>query len=220
MARTRIKMCGMMRLEDAVSAAAVGADAIGMIFHPPARRNLSLDRARQIVDAVGPFVTAVGVFVDAPLATIADITAELGIRVVQLHGRETAEQVEAVGKLGLTVLKAVRVDDTLGQQLDYWRKAMPSLRGILHGIVLETADTAGGSGKANDWPRIAQHQANGDFDGLPPLIAAGGLDPDSVATVVRAIHPWAVDVSSGIETHVGVKTIEKMKAFVDAVQSA
>ena len=221
MNRVRIKFCGMMRPEDAAAASRLGADAIGMIFHPSAKRCITLERAREILAALGPFVTPVGVFVDAPAARIIEVAHALGLRTVQLNGRESAGDVANLGAAGLTVLKAVRVDPTFGQQLSQWRSALGHLRSVLTGLVLETGNTsvAGGTGIANDWSAIRRHLAAGEFEGLPPLIAAGGLTPDSVESVIRDIRPWAVDVSSGIERTHGEKDHALMQAFVQAASS-
>jgi phosphoribosylanthranilate isomerase len=221
--RTRIKICGICRPQDAVAAAEAGADAIGLVFHAAARRNVTVERARAILDVLPPFVTAVGLFVDADVATILRTCRDLSLHHAQLHGHETPEQV--AGLAGLTVIKAVRVErDGFGDTLNSWRAAVGSHRLTnLRGLVLETpaagADGApGGTGVANDWATVRHHQQHGDFAGLPPVIAAGGLTPETVGTVVRDIRPWAVDVSSGVEESLGVKSRQKLRAFVDAVK--
>jgi phosphoribosylanthranilate isomerase len=220
--RTRIKICGIARVEDAVAAARFGADAIGMVFHPPVARNVPLERARQIMAALPAFVTPVGLFVDAETRLILEICEELRLRHVQLHGRETPEQVAELR--GLAVIKALPVDpETFAGELANWREAMasPSLSN-LKALVLETGGTkqAGGTGIENNWAVIAEHQRRGDFASLPPIIAAGGLNPHNVAQVVRALNPWAVDVSSGVESFLGHKSPEKIEAFVSAVRGA
>lgn len=216
----RVKICGVMRCEDAIVASVAGADAIGMIFHPPAKRNISIDQARKIVSIIGPFVTPVGVFVDAGTERIAEVADAIGLRLVQLHGHESPETVSEVGQLGLRVLKAVRVDMMLSEQLKLWREAMPDIGDCFAGLVLETGHTMGGGGVANDWDAIARHQAAGDFAGLPAIIAAGGLTPDTVAQVVRRLRPWAVDVSSGVEASLGIKSREKIEHFIAQAQQA
>lgn len=220
--RTRIKICGVCRPEDAAVAARAGADAIGLIFHPPSPRNISLDRARGILAALPPFVTPVGLFVDATPETVIQTARELGLRHVQLHGNEPPEDVKAVSPL--VVVKAVRVErDRFAGRLEAWRDAMGSL-GLanLAGLVLETAgtDRPGGTGVANDWDAVRAAQGAGAFDGLPRIVAAGGLNPDSVAAVVRAIRPYAVDVSSGVESSLACKSQEKILAFISAVRRA
>ena len=220
--RTRIKICGIARPEDAAAAAEAGADAIGLIFHPPAPRYVSLERAREILATLPAFVTPVGLFVDVHADGIRDTARSLGLRHIQLNGNETPETVAALAPL--VVIKAVRVErETFAQTLEHWRDAVRSL-GLtnLKGLVLETAGTGrpGGTGVANDWDTVRRCRQAGDFDGLPPVIAAGGLTPETVAAVVRDVRPWAVDVSSGVEEVRGRKSVERLRAFVNAVRGA
>jgi phosphoribosylanthranilate isomerase len=220
--RTRIKICGVCRPEDAAAAARAGADAVGIVFHPPAPRNVSIDRAREILAALPAFVTPVGLFVNAKPSFLAETVRELGLRHIQLHGDETPEYV--AGLRPYAVIKAVRVDpENFGQTLARWREAIATL-GLtnLKGIVLETAGTghAGGTGVANDWRTVREHQASGGFTGLPPMIAAGGLTPETVGAAVRDVRPFAVDVSSGVEEALGRKSPDKIAAFVAAVRQA
>lgn len=219
--RTRVKICGVCRVEDAIAAARLGADAIGMVFHAPSPRNVSLALAADILRALPPFVTPVGLFVDASPEAISDVTGRLGLRHVQLHGRETPETIAAVRG---TVIKAMRVDPhTLPRELDALRQAMSRLSlHHLRGLVLETSATAepGGTGVPNDWVTIRRLMDEGAFDGLPPIIAAGGLTPETVGDVVRTLRPWAVDVSSGVESARGQKSQEKLRDFFAAVHGA
>ena len=219
--RTRIKICGVMRVEDAVAAARAGADAIGMVFHRPAPRCITLERAREILAALPPFVTPVGLFVDAPLQEISQTARSLGLRHLQLHGHEDAAYVRLLD--GVVILKAVRTArETFRAELENWRREIGK-GGLAHlrGLLLETAgDAPGGTGVANDWEFVKSCQAEGAFDGLPAIIAAGGLTPGNVAAVGRDLKPWAVDVSSGVEASKGVKSHEKIAAFVNAVNDA
>lgn len=209
-------------------AAKAGADAVGLVFHEPSPRNVSIETAERIVAALPPFVTPVGLFVDARAGRVADVAGRLGLRHVQLHGHEGPEEVRAVGDAGrFVVLKAVRVDaGTFADELGRWRDGIARL-GLqrLRGLVLETAakgpdGAPGGTGLANDWSLIRQFHQDGAFDGLPPVVAAGGLTPETVGDVVRSIRPWAVDVSSGVERVKGQKCAEWVGAFVDAVRAA
>jgi phosphoribosylanthranilate isomerase len=217
--RTRIKICGITRVEDALAAARAGADAIGMVFYKPAPRCITVDRAREILAALPPFVTAVGLFVDAAPDEVLRTTADLGLRHVQLHGRETPETVAALR--GRAVIKALRVSpDTLEDKLRTWRHAMARhALSYLCGLVLETggAPAAGGTGVENDWGLIRELQRQRAFEGLPPVIAAGGLTAGNVGRVVRELRPWAVDVSSGVEITRGEKSAEKIAQFVAEV---
>lgn len=218
--RTRIKICGITRPGDALVAARAGADAIGMVLYPKARRCISIDRAREIVAALPPFVTAVGLFVDQEIEEIRRLAGELHLRTIQLHGHEPPETVAALRDF--TVLKAIRAaKETLAAELDLWRETMAALDlHNLRGFVLETPSGGpggpGGTGIENDWQTIADLQRRGAFDGLPPIIAAGGLRPDNVARVVELIGPYAVDVSSGVEEKYGEKSEELVEAFVSA----
>ncbi len=215
MRRTRIKFCGVTRPADAVAAAEAGADAIGLIFYPRSDRAVSIDPAREIVAALPPFVTPVGLFVNAPASEVIDVAGRLGLRTVQLHGDESPEVVASLP--GLRVIKAVRADRAgLSSALARWR-GVP-----LAGLLLETAHGTepGGTGIANDWTALRAARESGLFEGLPPLIAAGGLTVESVGEVVRQLRPFAVDVSTGIERVRGFKSPGKMDAFADAVREA
>lgn len=215
-------MCGIMRIEDALAASEAGADAIGMIFYKESPRCISTKLARAIVTALPPYVEPVGVFVGATSDQVVQVAADVGLRTVQLQGAETPEFIRDLEDL--EVVKAIHVDpETVEQDLVDWRTAIESMQlDNLAGFLLETARTGqpGGSGVANDWRTIHRLQKDGIFEGLPPLIAAGGLTPQNVADVVRQIHPWAVDVASGIEESKGVKSRAKIDAFVAAVRAA
>jgi phosphoribosylanthranilate isomerase len=218
MPRTRIKICGITRPADAAEAAYLGADAIGLVLSPGMRRSVSAETATQIIAALPAFVTPVGLFVDAAPQTILQIARDLGLRHVQLHGNETATDVAALK--GLRVIKAIAVRSTsLEDDLATWRSAIPQQKlENLAGLILDSA--IGGSGIENDWTAIGTALAAGAGKGLPPLIAAGGLTPRNVATVVRKIHPWAVDVSSGVESEPGIKSDKLMAEFLAAVTEA
>ena len=219
--RTRIKICGVRRPEDASAAARAGADAIGLVFHPPAPRNVSVEQARPILSALPAFVTPVALFVDADPAFVRHVVGELHLRHVQLHGHESPHYVSQFPQLA--VIKALRVDPAgFSAALRLWREAGRAGIPQLKGIVLETPGTAqpGGTGVPNDWSAVREHQARGEFEGLPPVIAAGGLTPETVGPVVRGLRPFAVDVSSGVEEARGVKSPARIDAFVAAVRAA
>lgn len=220
MHRTRVKICGITRCEDAVAAAEAGADAIGMVFCAPAPRNISIERAREILRVLPPFVSPVGLFVDADADEIRRVIEELQLRLVQLHGHEPPQRVTELRNV--QVIKAVRVDEHLADTLAAWRRAAQDMDlSNLRGIVLETGGTRepGGTGVANDWATVRRHRDAGDFEGLPTLIAAGGLTAETVGNVILSLRPWAVDVSSGVEATRGVKSVEKIRAFVNAVNA-
>ena len=217
MPRTRVKFCGVMRPEDATAAAAAGADAVGMVLHADARRRIDTPAARRVVAALPPYVTAVGLFVDAPAATIARAVRDIGLQAVQLHGRETPADVAACGRV--PVIKAVPADDGLETTLAAWRQS--AARGETPNLVGLLIDSpgSGGTGHANDFGRLRSLIDAGAFAGLPPLILAGGLRPENVAVAIRTVRPYGVDTSSGIEAAYGVKSAEKMRTFVAAVAS-
>ncbi|MBC7785151.1 MAG: phosphoribosylanthranilate isomerase [Burkholderiales bacterium] len=212
MNRTRTKLCGMMNAADARAAADAGADAIGMILHADARRRIDLDTAAEIVTALPPYVTPVGVFVNAPTHLVLEIATKLRLVTVQFHGHETAEDIAAVSPL--KVIKAVRVaPETIRASLEkLLAQATTNLAALL--LETDTAGVSGGSGVENDFGLIAQLIAEQALVGLPPVIISGGLTPQNVAEVVRLLHPYAVDVSSGIEAEYGKKSADKMRAFV------
>ena len=215
-------MCGIGRVQDAIDATRAGADAIGLVFHPPAKRHVSVDLAKEIVEALPAFVTAVGLFVDQTTADIQDAAEIVKLTTVQLHGEESPLQVGAL--TGLHVIKAIRADrKTLIPELKMWREAI-GMYNLTHlkGFVLETPHTrtAGGTGQENDWDAIEEATRVGAFEGLPPVILAGGLTPENVGPLVKRFNPYAVDVSSGIEVSVGQKSIDKMQAFARAVIQA
>ena len=222
MQRTRVKICGVCRVEDALLAAEAGADAIGIVLHPASPRNVPPDVAERIVAALPPFVTPVGMFVNAPAEHVTAVARRLGLQ-VQLNGHERPED---VGEVGARVIKAIRVERTTFEaELTRWRQAVANLDlRNLAGLVLEPAGTGapGGTGVENDWEIVTLARRRGWFDGLPAVIAAWGLTPRSVGEVVRAIRPWAVDVSSGVEIdgQKGRKSEQKVRAFVQAVTEA
>jgi phosphoribosylanthranilate isomerase len=178
--------------------------------------------AEKILSILPPFVTPVGLFVNAPTRQILETAGALRLRHLQLRGNEAPEQVAELR--GFSVIKAIRVsNETLSSELSRWRQAIASLRLTnLHGILLETAGTQepGGTGVPNDFALIQKAKDAGAFDGLPPLIAAGGLTPESVAEIVAALRPFAVDVSTGVEFEKGKKSPEKLRAFAEAVRNA
>ena len=222
MQRTRVKICGIMTPDAAVWAATAGADAIGLVFYPPGRRNVTPQTAQGIIAVLPPFVTPVGLFVDADPDTILRTAREIGLRHVQLHGNEPPADVAALAAQRLRPIKAIAVrPESLDEDLAPWRNLAAAHPGALGGIILETASTAapGGTGIPNDWDAIRTAQDRGAFDGLPPIIAAGGLNPDNVADVIRTIRPYAVDVSSGVETN-GQKDPNRITAFIGAVHRA
>ncbi|GIW76586.1 MAG: N-(5'-phosphoribosyl)anthranilate isomerase [Phycisphaerae bacterium] len=217
MSRVRTKLCGIMTVEDALAAVEAGADAIGMILHAQARRRIEPELAREIVQALPPYVTPVGVFVNALPARVLEIAQLVRLTTVQFHGNETIEDIRSVDPL--KVIKAVRTDPHTVRDVLLELKETSCKN--LCGILLETAvpGSTGGTGVANDFDLIELLRTEGAFEGLPPVIVSGGLTPQNVGKVVRRIRPYGVDVSSGIETEFGKKSPEKMRDFVKQAMS-
>jgi phosphoribosylanthranilate isomerase len=218
--RTRIKICGITRPADVLAAAEAGADAVGIVRQAASKRFVREEATREIIGMLPPYVCGVGLFVDAEPGEIVATAGRLGLSFVQLHGNESPEVVAAVAPL--RVIKAIHVTGQLGDELDRWRQAASTLKLTnLSGLLLDAhADVPGGSGVANDWDLIGKHLTAGDLRGLPRWVAAGGLTPQNVGDVVRQLHPWAVDVSSGVEARPREKSPELIKEFVQAVRLA
>lgn len=201
----RVKICGITRPEDAAAAADAGADAIGLVFAESPRR-VSLDQARAVVDALPPFVTPVALFVDEAAEVIRETCASLGVSTVQLHGRETPEF--ALSLRGLCVIKAFRI----GAEADLEPIAgYPAAAYLLDSKV---KGRAGGTGVPLDWALAARATS------LGRIILAGGLRPENVASAIRRVVPYGVDVSSGVESEPGKKDPAKVWAFVAAARAA
>jgi phosphoribosylanthranilate isomerase len=202
----RIKICGITRIEDALAAAECGAHAIGLVFYAPSPRHLSASAAAAIVSALPPFVTPVGLFVDATAEYVRSTAAETGVHLLQFHGSETPEFCE---QIGLPYLKAVQVRP--GVDLLQYAHAFRSAKGLLLDTFQEGLH--GGTGKTFDWSLIPS--------ALPlPIILSGGLSPQNVGSAVRHVKPAAVDVSSGVESSKGIKDAAKIAAFIAGVRSA
>ncbi len=202
----RVKICGITRIEDALAAVAAGADAIGFVFHPDSPRYVAAAQAAKIVAALPPFVTTVGLFVDADEQRIRDTLAQVPLALLQFHGDESEAQCQIYG---LSWIKALRVQP--GQDVAALMQAWPRAAGIL----LDAYHPAqhGGTGLQFDWSLVPKASA-------VPIILAGGLTPANVAEAIRNTRPYAVDVSGGVEASKGVKDADKIEAFMAGVRSA
>ena len=211
MARTRVKICGVTSVEDALAAAEAGADAIGMILYAPnARRMIDANLAREIAMKLPPFVSAVGVVQDCPHNRVRQLMAHIPLDAVQLHGKEPRQEVRGVQPIA--AIKKLNATADLPEVAAEWAKTIiPNLAGLL----IEHPGP-GGTGQETDWSTIEGL----DRSELPPLLVAGGLTPENVAGVVRRTRPWAVDVSSGVEDAAGKKSPALMAKFIDAVRAA
>jgi phosphoribosylanthranilate isomerase len=203
--RTRIKICGITRAQDARTAAELGADAIGLVFYPPSPRNVSLVQARAIIAQLPPFVTVVGLFVDPSREQVEAALRACSINLLQFHGDEAPE---FCGGFGLPYIKAARVraDADLVQYLSPYSAAQGWLLDAYHDGLY------GGTGACFDWNLIPRGLAR-------PVILSGGLTPENVGAAVRQVGPWAVDVSSGVEATKGIKDAAKIAAFIAGVKN-
>lgn len=188
-----------------MAAARLGADAIGLVFYPPSPRYVEVEQAAEIAAALPPFVTTVGLFVNADEQTIADVISRVRIDLIQFHGNESKDY---CGLHQRPYIKAVRMSDDvdLDKQLNDFSQA--------RGLLLDTykAGVPGGTGEQFNWDRVPAHLAD-------KIILAGGLTPENVKDAVAQVHPYAVDVSGGVESAPGKKDTEKMARFIEAVRS-
>jgi phosphoribosylanthranilate isomerase len=203
--RTRIKICGITNHEDAASAVASGADALGFNFFKGSTRYISPGKAAEICAQVPAFVATVGLFVNEPLADVNRIIRSLRLGLVQFHGDETPEYCNSMGHPYMKALRATSRD-----QIKVEAQSFEMAQAIL--VDTATDGQFGGTGKIFDWSMLP--------DLGKPLVLAGGLDAFNVGAAIAATHPYAVDVSGGVERSRGVKDVAKMKKFVEAVQSA
>jgi phosphoribosylanthranilate isomerase len=203
---TRIKCCGMTRTEDALLAARLGADAIGLVFTARSKRQVTLARAREIVAALPPFVATVALFMNDDADRVRQVIEEVQPALLQFHGGETDDWCVQFGR---PFLKAIAMGEGAA--------ALPRLRDYPHaaGLLLDGhgLGEAGGSGKAFDWSLLPGELTQ-------PVILAGGLHAGNVADAVRLLRPWAVDVASGVESAPGIKDPQRLAAFIRAVRDA
>ncbi len=202
----RVKICGITRLEDALAAIEAGADALGFVFYAASPRVVSPAQAAAILAQLPPFVTSVGLFVDASEAELRDTLAQVPLDLLQFHGNESNAD---CARFGRPWIKALRVQP--GQDLAAVMAEHPDARGIL--LDAWHPELPGGTGLQFDWNLVPA-------DSRRPLILAGGLTPDNVAEAIRQTRPYAVDVSGGVEYAKGVKDAAKIHAFMAGVRSA
>lgn len=197
-----MKVCGVTRREDALLAAALGADAVGFLFWRPSKRYVAPEAARAIVAALPPFVTPVGLFVDEAPAAAREAARAAGVRAVQLHGGESPDDCRA---FDLPVLKAIGVDGPGAlERAEAYEVA---------GLVLD-APSGGGSGRAFDWSQVERRRPRA------PFLVAGGLTPETVGEALARLSPYGVDVCSGVEASPGIKDHRKLERFFAAVRQA
>ena len=204
MSRPRVKVCGITRVEDALLAVDLGATALGFVFWPQSPRAVTIERTRRITDALPPFVSAVGVFVNQPPGEVSGTARLAGLTAIQLHGDEDAT---AYTGCGVHVIRALPVgnDFTLSMVQD-----VPAAMTVL----LDAHDPVrrGGTGRPIDWTTAAAAAR------VRPIILSGGLRPENVQQAAVAVRPYALDVSSGVESAPGVKDEGKLRAFFAALE--
>jgi phosphoribosylanthranilate isomerase len=203
--KPRIKICGLTRIEDLQAAIDAGADAIGLVFYPPSPRHVDLQMAATLASAVPPFVTIVGLFVNAEPQVVRETLAAVPIHLLQFHGDEDESYCRQFDR---PYMKAARVKPEV--DLVQYAAAFPSAQAILLDAFV---DGYGGGGKVFDWSLVPAALGK-------PIVLSGGLDAGNVGDAVRRVRPAAVDVSSGVEVAKGIKDTEKINAFVAAVRAA
>ena len=203
--RVRVKICGITRVEDALSAVEQGADAIGLVFYDQSPRNVSINQAVEIASHIPAFVSVVGLFVNAEPSFINEVISNVKIDLLQFHGDESPEE---CASYSLPFIKAIRVkSDT---NLVQYAKDYSTAKALL--LDAYTEGVAGGTGHVFDWNLIPKQLAK-------PIILAGGLKADNVAQAIQQVMPYAVDVSGGVEASKGIKDAAKIAAFMRQVYS-
>jgi len=197
---TRVKICGITNIEDAQIAVAAGADAIGLVFYDKSPRNVSIKMAKEITMNLSPFINCVGLFVDAEKEYVNEVLNQTAIDTLQFHGQE-AEQTCAF--FNMPYIKAIRMDSTicLPEEIKKYHTA--------RALLLDTyvVDVPGGTGESFDWRVIPKELSK-------PIILAGGLNENNVKEAISQVHPYAVDVSGGVEREKGIKDPDKIKKFI------
>jgi phosphoribosylanthranilate isomerase len=200
---TRIKICGITRVEDVMDAVHSGADALGLVFYDKSPRNVTVQQAVQLTEVIFPFVTLVGLFVNPSAEFVREVLQSVPLDVLQFHGEE---EPEFCAQFGRPYLKAIRVQP--GVDLVQYATDFAGAQGLLLDAFVEGAH--GGTGASFDWALIP-------LDLPLPVILSGGLRADNVAEAIRKVRPYAVDVSSGVETSRGIKDAAKIAAFIKEV---
>ena len=201
----KIKICGITQADNAREVALLGIDAVGLVFYEQSPRHVDVESAIQVVNALPPFINRVGLFVNADSGFIDEVLCEVPIDTLQFHGDESV--IECT-QYGMPFIKALRVNENtnIAKMADDYHQAS--------GLLLDAfnKDAYGGTGEQFDWSL-----AKVDID--LPIILAGGLNPDTVADAIAQVNPYAVDVSSGVESEPGIKDIAKIKEFIRKVRS-
>jgi len=206
----RVKICGITNPEDALASAGAGADLLGLVFYPPSPRYVEPVRAGEIIDVVRhafPTVGFVGVFVDETVGSVQQTVSDCGLDYVQLHGSEPPEMIDTLTDRGTKVIKAFRVRDRASLS------GIERYRATAYLLDAHVPEQMGGTGRSFDWTLAAEAKEHG------PILLAGGLTPENVHQAICAVHPWGVDVSTGVEKAPGRKDHGKLQRFVSAAKS-
>ncbi len=201
--RTRVKICGFTRVEEAVYAANNGVDAIGLVFYAKSPRNVTIEQAINIINALPAFTTVVALFVDEPEARIREVLARVPVDCLQFHGDEPASSCRIYDRRYIKAIRMQANTDIAQLSLQYHDAA---------GLLLDAyhPNAKGGTGHCFDWDLIPRQCAL-------PIILAGGLDAGNARQAIQVVRPYALDVSSGVESGKGIKDAEKIKAFIQQV---
>jgi phosphoribosylanthranilate isomerase len=216
MHRTRIKICGLTRPDDVAAAVAAGADALGFVFYAKSPRHVSPAQAGALMAGLPPFVTTVGLFVNATPAEVAAAVQAAPVSLLQFHGDETPEQcAEAAAAANRPFLRAFRVKpDTRPDELLEYERHYRAASPLFSSLLLDTyVDAYGGAGKVFEWSLIPKELA-------PRVVLSGGLSVNNATDAVGRVRPYAVDISSGVEHSKGIKDAAKIAAFIQAVRAA
>lgn len=206
MSVVRSKICGITRIEDALAAVEAGADAIGLVFYAKSPRAVTVQQARAIISALPPFVTSVGLFVDASRCELGELLDAVPLDLLQFHGDESPADCDGYHRPYIKALR-VKPGDDIAAQVALYKNAS--------GVLLDTyvPGIPGGTGEAFDWSLVPEGLSK-------PVILAGGLTAANVAQAIARVRPYAVDVSGGVELAKGIKDAEKIRAFMQAVKAA
>jgi phosphoribosylanthranilate isomerase len=206
MSAVRSKICGITRIEDALAAVEAGADAIGFVFYPKSPRAVTAQQAKAIIAALPPFISTVGLFVNASACELNETLDAVPLDLLQFHGDETPEQCEGYHRPFIKALR-VKAGDDIAAACKQYSKAS--------GILLDTyvEGVPGGTGETFDWALIPKELSK-------PIILAGGLTSANVSQAIAQVRPYAVDVSGGVEKSKGIKDHDKIRAFMSAVHGA
>jgi len=203
--KPRIKICGISNHKDAQYAAQAGADALGFVFYAPSPRAVAIETAAAIIKTLPPFISSVGLFVNAEPAQVQQTLASVPLDLLQFHGEESPEYCQQFQR---PYIKAIRMRPNT--DLFQLAKTYQSSRGLLLDTYVK--GIKGGTGASFQWSLIPKN--------LPcPIILAGGLDADNISQAVQSVQPWAVDVSGGVEASKGIKDPKKVQCFIDAANA-